>query len=333
MAEDDKNRCASDRQPLGELLREVFDSVDQVIERVTDDQVDLRLNHLLNMARAKESTPATQSQESGKMLWLTTSRTGGLARPQELQTAFALLRNKIDGSLARAWDPWEPSGVTAQLARPFDAHPGDGPKAEPSPTSPISLHRKVAEEEPRHVSVGSIWQLVEQAQAGDAGAFGQLYNQYVDVVYRYVYYRIGDRSTAEDFTSETFLRAWRRIGSVTDQGGDIGAWFVTIARNIVLDHVKSNRYRLEVATADMLDADRHEDGPEGAVLDRTASAELLAAVRQLSADQQECIVLRFLQGLSVAETAAVMGKNEGTIRVLQRQAVRRLATLLPDGFR
>jgi RNA polymerase sigma-70 factor (ECF subfamily) len=152
-------------------------------------------------------------------------------------------------------------------------------------------------------------------------------------VHRYIYYRVGDRSTAEDFTSETFLRAWRRIGSVTNQGRDIGAWFITIARNIVLDHVKSSRYRLEISTADMLDADQQEDGPEEAVLDRLSNAELLRCVKQLNAEQQECIVLRFLEGLSVAETAAVMSKNEGAIKALQHRAVRRLASLLPEGFR
>ena len=68
----------------------------------------------------------------------------------------------------------------------------------------------------------------------------------MDVVFRYVLFRVGDRELAEDVTSETFLRALRRIASVSYQGRDVGAWFVTIARNLVLDHVKSSRFRLEV---------------------------------------------------------------------------------------
>ncbi|MBI1759022.1 MAG: sigma-70 family RNA polymerase sigma factor [Actinobacteria bacterium] len=186
---------------------------------------------------------------------------------------------------------------------------------------------------PEPAEPGSSWHLVERAQQGDAEAFGHLYDRYVDLVHRYIYYRVADRGTAEDFTSETFLRAWRRIGSVTNQGRDIGAWLVTIARNIVLDHVKSSRYKLEVSTADMLDADTAEDGPEGLVLDRITHAELLKCVKKLNPEQQECVVLRFLEGLSVAETAAVMGKNEGAIKALQHRAVRRLATLLPAGLR
>src|SRR3954466_6076696 len=105
-----------------------------------------------------------------------------------------------------------------------------------------------------------VWALVRRAQAGDADAFGELYDHYVTLVHRYAYHRVGDRALAEDVTSETFVRALRRIDSLSFQGRDVGAWLVTIARNIILDHVKSSRYRLEVTTADMRDADRATDG-------------------------------------------------------------------------
>jgi RNA polymerase sigma-70 factor (TIGR02952 family) len=178
-----------------------------------------------------------------------------------------------------------------------------------------------------------VWELVAQAQAGDAEAFGRLYDHYVSMVHRYVYYRVGDRATAEDVTSETFVRALRRIDSLSFQGRDVGAWLVTIARNIIRDHVKSSRYRLEVTTADMRDADRATDGPEDAVVQHLTNRELLACVQQLGSEQQECIVLRFIHGLSVSETAEIMGKKDGAIKALQHRAVRRLAGLLPDGLR
>ena len=171
--------------------------------------------------------------------------------------------------------------------------------------------------------------LVTLAQQGDAEAFGQIYDAYVDSIYRYLYYRVGSSVLAEDLTSETFLRALRRIDSFSWQGKDIGAWFVTIARNLVTDHVKSSRFRLEVSTADMLDADRAVDGVEDEVLGRLQSEVLLDAVRQLKPEQQECIVLRFLQGLSVAETAAVLQRSEGAVKQLQLRAVRALAKLVP----
>ena len=178
-----------------------------------------------------------------------------------------------------------------------------------------------------------VWALVHRAQEGDAEAFGELYDHYVTMVHRYVYHRVGDRATAEDVTSETFVRALRRIDSLSFQGRDVGAWLVTIARNIIRDHVKSSRYRLEVTTADMRDADRATDGPEDAVVAHLTNRELLACVQQLGSEQQECIVLRFIHGLSVAETAAIMGKKDGAIKALQHRAVRRLAGMLPEGLR
>ncbi|MER5495214.1 MULTISPECIES: ECF subfamily RNA polymerase sigma factor, BldN family [unclassified Streptomyces] len=176
-------------------------------------------------------------------------------------------------------------------------------------------------------------ELVEAAQAGETEAFGRLYDQYSDTVYRYIYYRVGSKATAEDLTSETFLRALRRIGTFTWQGRDFGAWLVTIARNLVADHFKSSRFRLEVTTGEMLDANEVERSPEDSVLEALSNAALLEAVRRLNPQQQECVTLRFLQGLSVAETARVMGKNEGAIKTLQYRAVRTLARLLPDDAR
>ncbi|WDG30531.1 sigma-70 family RNA polymerase sigma factor [Streptomyces sp. CA-278952] len=175
--------------------------------------------------------------------------------------------------------------------------------------------------------------LVERAQAGEADAFGRLYDQYSDTVYRYIYYRVGGKATAEDLTSETFLRALRRISTFTWQGRDFGAWLVTIARNLVADHFKSSRFRLEVTTGEMLDANEVARSPEDSVLESLSNAALLQAVRRLNPQQQECVTLRFLQGLSVAETARVMGKNEGAIKTLQYRAVRTLARLLPDDAR
>ena len=177
------------------------------------------------------------------------------------------------------------------------------------------------------------WALVQASQTGDMDAFEQLFERYYDVVFRFVLFRTDDRPLAEDITSETFVRALRRIGSVQYQGRDIAAWFITIARNLIFDHVKSSRYRLESTQADMLDLAPSTHGPEQQVLDGATYEELLRCVAKLNPDQQECIQLRFLQGLSVAETAHVMERNEGAVKALQHRAVRRLAQLLPEGIR
>jgi RNA polymerase sigma-70 factor (ECF subfamily) len=178
------------------------------------------------------------------------------------------------------------------------------------------------------------WQLVKAAQEGDTEAFGVLYDNYVDMVFRYVLFRVGgDRAFAEDVTSETFLRALRSIGSVSYQGRDVGAWFVTIARNIVYDHVKSSRYRLEVTTAELQDNREETSGPEQEVMTEATNAELLRCVSQLGDDQRDCIVLRFIEGKSVSEVAQIMDRNEGAVKALQHRAVRRLAQILPSWLR
>jgi RNA polymerase sigma-70 factor (ECF subfamily) len=243
-----------------------------------------------------------------------------------------------------------PSGSSAQTAWPgrtAETSPrpaprgGAGPTGGPDPAS--GRGRRPRPDEPRPderradgPAPGEVWTIVERAQGGDIDAFGELYDRYINTVFRYAYYRVGSRQLAEDLTSETFLRALRRIGSVTWQGRDLGAWLVTIARNLIADHYKSSRYRLEVTTADVLDVDQedqHSAGhPESEVLERLTNAALLDAVRKLNPEQQECVVLRFLQGFSVAETAEAMGKNEGAIKALQYRAIRRLGRLLPPGF-
>lgn len=193
---------------------------------------------------------------------------------------------------------------------------------------PIDLEGKVSES----------WPWVQRAQQGDTEAFGLIYDRYVDPVFRFVYFRVGhhNRPLAEDLMQETFLKAFKRISSFTWQGRDFGAFLITIARNLVADHFKSGRHRLEVATGDVLDADREDRGPEGspesAVVDHITNVALLTAVKQLNPEQQECIVYRFLKGYSGAETAQAMGKNEGAIKALQYRAVRSLAKLLPEGF-
>jgi RNA polymerase sigma-70 factor (ECF subfamily) len=165
------------------------------------------------------------------------------------------------------------------------------------------------------------WDLVAAAQAGDRDAFGQLYGRYADGVSRFVGNRLRDRGAVEDLTSETFTRALRRIESVAEQGRDVGAWFTTIARNLVLDHVKSSRHRLETSTAQITDARASDDSPEQAVIEKETAAELHRHVARLPAAQQECIRRRFMQELSVAETAAAMGRGEGAVKALQHRAI------------
>ena len=225
--------------------------------------------------------------------------------------------------------PPRPSGAGAALTPPRGSSslpPARG-GASPQPERQTEAPPRPDAESARMLA------LVGRAQDGDGEAFGRLYDAYVDTVYRYIYYRVSNRALAEDLTSETFLRALRRISTFTWQGRDFGAWLVTIARNLVADHFKSSRHRLEVPTGEMLDSDQTEPSPEESVLAYLSNRALLDAVKQLNSQQQECVTLRFLHGLSVAETAHIMGKNDGAIKTLQYRAIRTLARLLPADLR
>jgi RNA polymerase sigma-70 factor, ECF subfamily len=178
--------------------------------------------------------------------------------------------------------------------------------------------------------------LVDLARGGDSDAFGLLYDHYHASVYRFVYYRVGSTALAEDLVSETFFRALRGISTFRWQGRDFGAWLMTIARNLTTDHFKAGRTRLEYATEDMSSHDTSTDGregPEETVLAGLTNEALLAALKELPHEQQECLIMRFLQGLSIAETSAVLGRSDGAVKQLQLRAVRNLAKRLPEGLR
>ncbi len=175
-------------------------------------------------------------------------------------------------------------------------------------------------------------ELVDRARNGDPEAFAALYDRYVDRVYRFVVYRVqGDSALAEDITSEVFLRALRKIKGFQWQGRDVGAWFLTIARNLVLDHFKSGRARLEVLGIETPIGDDRIVDAEDAALSRVSAQDLYKAISRLGNEQQEVIYWRFLQGYSVAETAAAMAKTDGAIKALQYRAVKALYKLVVVG--
>ncbi len=168
--------------------------------------------------------------------------------------------------------------------------------------------------------------VIDRARGGDRHAFGELYDLHVDSVYRYVLYRVREPSDAEDLTSEVFTRAFANIHRYRWQGKSFLAWLYTIARNAVTD-----RRRRERPTVDLDDAfGVAEEGPtahERAVTGEQVDA-LRGAVKHLTGEQQEVLVLRFVQNMSSRQVAKMLGKNEGAIRALQFRALGRLRKLL-----
>jgi RNA polymerase sigma-70 factor (ECF subfamily) len=202
-----------------------------------------------------------------------------------------------------------------------------------SPGGPVGDEDRATSSEVDEAERERLIALVELARAGDKEAFGLLYDHYQASVYRFLYYRTRSQTLAEDLTSETFFRALRSMNSFRWQGKDFGAWLMTIARNLTMDHFKAGRTRLELTTEDMTPHDDTTEGPEGAVIAGLTNEVLLKALTELPVEQRECLIMRFLQGLSIAETAQALARSDGAVKQLQLRGVRNLAKLLPEGLR
>lgn len=170
--------------------------------------------------------------------------------------------------------------------------------------------------------------VIDRARSGDRAAFAELYDTHVDSVYRYLMYRVREPSDAEDLASEVFTRAFANIHRYKWQGKSFLAWLYTIARNAVTDRRRRDRPTVELDNAYGLAA----QGPtahELAVRGEDVEA-LRGAVKHLTGQQQEVLVLRFVENLSSREVANILGKNEGAIRALQFRALGRLRKILRD---
>ena len=239
-------------------------------------------------------------------------------------------------ALRRAvWAALSPQVLLAETALPGSAPlpAGGAGGASRSGSGPYGDEDRAASSEVDGVERDRLIALVELARTGDKDAFGLLYDHYQASVYRFLYHRTRSQVLAEDLTSETFFRALRSMNSFRWQGKDFGAWLMTIARNLTTDHFKSGRARLEMTTEDMTPHDDATEGPEGAVLAGLTNEVLLKALTELPTEQRECLIMRFLQGLSIAETALALDRSDGAVKQIQLRGVRNLAKLLPEGMR
>ncbi len=175
-------------------------------------------------------------------------------------------------------------------------------------------------------------EVVRRAAEGDGQAFGQLYDRYVNDIYKYVYYRVRNAEEVEDLTEETFARALGAIRRFKVGQQPFSSWLYRIAHNLVVDHYRAQRPTLDVE--DQLLVAGPEVDPEQAAIQALNSEIIREALKSLTREQAEVIVLRFINELSTAEAAAVLNKNEGTIRGLQFRALQALRRhMVPDESR
>ncbi len=172
--------------------------------------------------------------------------------------------------------------------------------------------------------------LVERAVAGDADAFGALYLSHLDAIYRYIYFRVGDTEGAKDLTEQVFLNAWEALSGYRQRGSQFASWLYRIAHNVVVDQ---HRRQKPIVSTSLLEREVRES-EQSTALDQVIKAEeaaaLASAIAQLPENQQQVIVLRFIEGLRHAEVARIMDKSEGACRVIQHRALTALNRLLTN---
>ena len=174
--------------------------------------------------------------------------------------------------------------------------------------------------------------LVREAQQGGAAAFSALYEHYYDSIFRYVSFRTGNTTEAEDITAEVFVRMIESIHRFKWKGYPFSSWLFRIAHNLVVDFYRKKGRRRVVSL---------ENAPpimEEGVVDADARMDLeltMGDVRRAMEDltdlQREAITLRFAAGLSVAETAKAMGKKDNAVKALQHAGLKKLRRALCSG--
>ncbi len=170
---------------------------------------------------------------------------------------------------------------------------------------------------------------VHAAQA-DRAAFAALYRRYLDRVYGYAFYLLGDHHDAEDATERTFLAALDAIDRFRDEGATFRAWLFRIAHNQIANALRS-RARRRASPLDVVGEPAADADPAREVSAADDARRVRGALARLSEDRRQVVVLRFVDGLSAREIGAVLGRSEGAVRVLQHRALRELADILGVG--
>jgi len=169
--------------------------------------------------------------------------------------------------------------------------------------------------------------IVDAAKAGDEAALAELYSLYFPRVYRYILARMGNPYDAEDLTEEVFLRVLDAIERFQWREAPFSAWLFRIAHNAVISQRRKEGARGRSSPlSEALPVD--SQGPEEMVANRLTLNEVMKAAETLPEAQRRVINLRFAAGLTVAETAAAMGKGEGNVKVIQHKAIAKLREML-----
>jgi len=168
--------------------------------------------------------------------------------------------------------------------------------------------------------------LIEKAIKGEASAFGLLYDKYQPQIYRFIYLKVGLREEAEDLTHQVFLKSWQNIENFSFQGFPFSSWLYSVARHHVIDFYRTKK--TNIVLEEIVELKTDASSVEEVLDSEVILEEVKRAINQLEGEQQDVIILRFIEDFSLGEVASILDKTEGAIKLLQHRGIRNLRKIL-----
>ena len=182
---------------------------------------------------------------------------------------------------------------------------------------------------PAKDSTDHVRRLVERGQEGDREALEELYLLHFDRIYSYLHMSVGNRHDAEDLTTQVFLKMLESIGKFRWQSAPFSAWLFRIAHNLAMDHFRARR-RWQPEEEVPEPPGETEPSAELAAFQSIGRQSMLELIENLSLEQQQVLMLKFLFNFSNGEAGTVLDKSEGAIKSLQHRALASLQKQLPQ---
>lgn len=169
-------------------------------------------------------------------------------------------------------------------------------------------------------------EVVAELQSSNWSNFDVVYEKYLPKIYRYIYYRVRHKQTAEDITQMVFLKAVQNIQSFKDQGAGLSPWLYRIARNAVIDHS-----RIQKPVSELDEAVNMASGQDvmAAADDALKLSWIKEEMKGLTELQQEVLLMRVWDGLSHSEIAAALNISEGNSKISLSRALKALKSQVP----
>lgn len=160
--------------------------------------------------------------------------------------------------------------------------------------------------------------------------FGQIYDQYIDKIYRFIYLKVESQEVAEDITSKVFTKGWEAFKGPKDEIKNPGAFLYQVARNAVVDHYRE-KGRTKVVSADASPeiADPGENAQDKAILSADINT-IRKAINKLEKEHQDILIWHYLEDMPIGDIAKLLSRPAGTIRVMLHRGLKNLKDIIQE---